>query len=41
MSTAEQSEFVSVEDDLAAEELAETKSECIGGWFAPTANGPT
>lgn len=32
MSTAEQPQFMSVEDYLAAEELAETKSEYIDGW---------
>jgi len=32
MSTAEQPEFVTVDDYLAAEELATTKSEYIDGW---------
>jgi Uma2 family endonuclease len=32
MSTAEKLEFVSVEDYLAAEEIARTKSEYIDGW---------
>ncbi len=39
MSTAEQPEFVTVEDFLAAEESATTKSEFIDGWVRAISGG--